>query len=39
MPLWVAPELGTPTKAQLEKAIEGHVIARAVILGTYQKRH
>lgn len=35
----VLPDLGTPTKAQLEKAIEGHVIGRAVILGTYQKRH
>jgi Raf kinase inhibitor-like YbhB/YbcL family protein len=34
----VLPDLGTPTKAQLEKAMEGHVLERAELLGTYQKR-
>ncbi len=34
----VLPDLGSPTKAKLEKAIEGHVLARAEIMGTYQKR-
>jgi Raf kinase inhibitor-like YbhB/YbcL family protein len=32
------PDLGTPTKAVLEKAMEGHVLARAELTGTYQKR-
>jgi Raf kinase inhibitor-like YbhB/YbcL family protein len=31
-------DLGTPTKAQLEKAMKGHVLAQAEIMGTYQKR-
>jgi Raf kinase inhibitor-like YbhB/YbcL family protein len=31
-------DLGTPTKARLEKAMEGHVLARAELMGTYQKR-
>jgi Raf kinase inhibitor-like YbhB/YbcL family protein len=31
-------DLGTPTKAQLEKAMEGHVLARCELVGTYQKR-
>ena len=30
-------DLGTPTKARLEKAMEGHVLARAELMGTYQK--
>ncbi len=30
-------ELGTPTKAQLEQAMAGHVIAQAWLVGTYQK--
>jgi hypothetical protein len=29
---------GTPTKAELEHAMEGHVLARAELMGTYQKR-
>ncbi len=33
----VLPDLGRPTKAALEARIEGHVIARAELLGTYQK--
>jgi Raf kinase inhibitor-like YbhB/YbcL family protein len=31
-------ELRSPTKAELEKAMEGHVLARAELLGTYEKR-
>jgi len=34
----VLPDLATPTKARLEKAFEGHVIARAELVGTYEKR-
>lgn len=34
----VLPDLGTPTKAQLEKAMEGRVLARAELVGTYQKK-
>jgi Raf kinase inhibitor-like YbhB/YbcL family protein len=34
----VLPDLRTPTKAQLEKAMEGHVLERAELVGTYQKR-
>lgn len=33
------PDLGEPTKAQLEKAMERHVIDRAELMGTYQKQH
>lgn len=33
----VLPDLKRPTKAQLEKAMEGHVLARAELVGTYQK--
>ncbi len=32
------PDLGQPTKAQLEKAIEGHVVEKAELVGTYEKR-
>lgn len=28
----------TPTKADLEAAMEGHVVAEAVLMGTYEKR-
>lgn len=31
------PELGSPTRRQLEQAAEGHVIATASLMGTYQK--
>ncbi len=34
----VLGDLGRPTKAQLEKAMEGHVLAKAELVGTYQKR-
>jgi hypothetical protein len=30
--------LGTPTKADLEKAMKGHVLATAELIGTYQKK-
>ncbi|MBI2896466.1 MAG: YbhB/YbcL family Raf kinase inhibitor-like protein [Deltaproteobacteria bacterium] len=33
----VLPDLGAPTKARLEKAMEGHVLARSELVGTYQK--
>ncbi|MDA8107734.1 MAG: YbhB/YbcL family Raf kinase inhibitor-like protein [Betaproteobacteria bacterium] len=31
------PDLGRATKAQLEKAMQGHVLAEARLIGTYQK--
>jgi len=31
-------DLGTPGKAELERAIKGHVLARAELVGTYQKK-
>jgi Raf kinase inhibitor-like YbhB/YbcL family protein len=31
------PELGEVTRAQLEAAMKGHVLARAQCVGTYQK--
>jgi Raf kinase inhibitor-like YbhB/YbcL family protein len=34
----VLPDLGPAGKAELEKAMEGHVLARAELVGTYQKR-
>ncbi len=34
----VLPDLGLPTKAQLEEAIRGHMLAEAELIGTYQKR-
>ena len=33
----VLPDLHHPTRAALEKAMEGHVIARAELVGTYQR--
>ncbi|HEY2862248.1 MAG TPA: YbhB/YbcL family Raf kinase inhibitor-like protein [Casimicrobiaceae bacterium] len=34
----VLPDLKRPDKPALEKAMQGHVLAQAVLLGTYQKR-
>lgn len=34
----VLPDLGEPTKARLEAAMAGHVIAEAQLVGTYQKQ-
>jgi len=31
------PDLKEPTKAQLEKAMEGHVLEKVELMGTYQK--
>ncbi|HXH04018.1 MAG TPA: YbhB/YbcL family Raf kinase inhibitor-like protein [Candidatus Competibacteraceae bacterium] len=31
------PDLGRPTKAALEKAMKGHVLAQAELIGTYQR--
>lgn len=33
----VLPDLGNPTKAQLEAAMEGHVLGSTELVGTYQK--
>jgi Raf kinase inhibitor-like YbhB/YbcL family protein len=33
----VLPDLATPTKAQLEKAMAGHILARGELMGKYQK--
>jgi len=32
------PDLKRPDKAALEKAIKGHILAQAVLIGTYQKQ-
>jgi Raf kinase inhibitor-like YbhB/YbcL family protein len=34
----VLPDLGEAAKPDLEKAMEGHVLAKTVLLGTYQKK-
>jgi Raf kinase inhibitor-like YbhB/YbcL family protein len=34
----VLGDLQRPTKAALEKAMQGHVLAQATLIGTYQKR-
>ena len=34
----VLPDLGTPTKAQLEDAMRGHIVAQTELFGTYQKQ-
>jgi Raf kinase inhibitor-like YbhB/YbcL family protein len=34
----VLPELTYPTKARLEKAMEGHVLSRAELIGLYQRK-
>lgn len=33
----VLPDLGKPTKKDLEKAIEGHILAKAELVGTYKR--
>jgi hypothetical protein len=33
----VLPDLGKPTKKDLQKAMEGHIIAQAELVGTYQR--
>jgi len=34
----VLPDLGRPTKAKLEAAMGGHILARAELIGTYQRK-
>ncbi len=34
----VLPDLGVPTGKELEKAMEGHILAQAELIGTYQKQ-
>jgi hypothetical protein len=34
----VLPDLGQPSKAALERAMQGHVLARAELIGTYVKK-
>ncbi len=34
----VLPDLGAPTKAELETAMEGHVLAKAELIGVYEKK-
>jgi hypothetical protein len=34
----VLPDLGTATKAQVEAAMKGHVVASVELVGTYQKK-
>jgi Raf kinase inhibitor-like YbhB/YbcL family protein len=34
----VLPDLKRPDKAALEKAMQGHILAQAALIGTYQKR-
>lgn len=31
------PDLGNPTKADLEKAMDGHIMEKAELIGTYQR--
>jgi Raf kinase inhibitor-like YbhB/YbcL family protein len=33
----VLPDLGSPNKAALERAMKGHILAQATLVGTYQK--
>jgi Raf kinase inhibitor-like YbhB/YbcL family protein len=34
----VLPDLGKPTKAKVEKAMEGHIIESVELIGTYQRQ-
>ena len=34
----VLPDLKSPTKADLEKAMEGHVLGKTELMGTYEKK-
>jgi Raf kinase inhibitor-like YbhB/YbcL family protein len=34
----VLPDLKQPTKAKLEKAMEGHILAKAELVGLYQRK-
>jgi Raf kinase inhibitor-like YbhB/YbcL family protein len=34
----VLPDLRRPSKAALEKAMQGHILAQASVIGLYQRR-
>ncbi len=34
----VLPDLGTPTRKVLEKAMKGHILAEALLVGTYRRQ-
>jgi Raf kinase inhibitor-like YbhB/YbcL family protein len=34
----VLPDLGHPTKAKLEKAMQNHILGKAELIGTYQRK-
>ena len=34
----VLPDLGRPSKTQLEQAMQGHLLAQTALVGTYEKR-
>ena len=34
----VLADLKRPTKAQLEKAMQGHILGKTELIGTYQKK-
>ena len=34
----VLPELGSPSKAEVENAMQGHILDQAELMGTYQKQ-
>jgi Raf kinase inhibitor-like YbhB/YbcL family protein len=34
----VLPDLHRPTRAQLEQAMQGHIVGKAELIGTYKKR-
>ncbi|MBN2055970.1 YbhB/YbcL family Raf kinase inhibitor-like protein [bacterium] len=34
----ILPDLGTPTRKELEKAMAGHVLGKAELIGTYEKK-
>jgi Raf kinase inhibitor-like YbhB/YbcL family protein len=33
----VLPDLGRPTKGEIEKGMEGHILSKAELVGTYQR--
>lgn len=33
----VLPDIGAPTKSELEQAMQGHILAQAELIGTYQR--
>jgi phosphatidylethanolamine-binding protein (PEBP) family uncharacterized protein len=34
----VLPDLGTPTRQRLEREMAGHMLGKAELMGTYQKK-